>query len=371
VAGPPQCGPGVTVSCQIIAQKAFQANTSPSSQEWNLSVEQAIAKGTSLRVEYVGTHGVHEPLSIDINAIHPAICANPSGCISGGNNKTTGTVSAGALYIPVTSTFPNPYLAASTLEAFSNSSYNAIQAEVKHNFADGLQFRANYTLAHQLDVADEVGGSESGNSPPQTMEPYDVKADWGNSAADVRHAFSASGSYELPIGKGKRWLGGVGSISDKFVGGWQVDSIVTALTGFPIALLAGSAVSGDGNNTNPDRPALNPAFSGPIITHNHKQWYNPNAFILPVPGTFSTLKKGTFRGPGLSKWDMSIIKTTSISERLKAEFRFEGFNILNHTNFSFPNATVFSGSAINLSAGLITSTTTTSRELQAAVKLKF
>jgi hypothetical protein len=371
VAGPPQCGPGVTVACQTIAQKAFQANTSPSSQEWDLSVEQAITKGTSLRVEYVGTHGVHEPLSIDINAIPPAICANPTGCVSGGNNKATGMVPPGTLYIPVTSTFPNPYLAASTLESFSNSSYNALQAEIKHNFAHGLQFRVNYTLAHQLDVADEVGGSESGNSPPQTMEPYNINADWGNSAADVRHAVSASGAYELPIGDGKHWMGGVGGVPGRLVSGWQVDSIVTLLSGFPIALLAGSDASGDGNNTNPDRPALNPAFTGPIITHSPKQWYNPNAFIIPISGTFSSLKKGTFRGPGLAEWDMSMIKTTRVTDKLSAEFRFEGFNILNRTNFSFPNATVFSGSAINPSAGLITSTTTTSRELQAAIKLNF
>jgi hypothetical protein len=374
VPGPPDCGPGVTGSCQTISQKGFLSNVSPSAQEWDLSVEQLIAPKTSLRVAYVGSHGVHEPISVDYNSVIPTVCANAAGCVSGGlNPKTTGTVPQGTFYDPVVTALPDPYLVSSTETQFGNSSYNALQAEVRHNFASGLQFRVNYTWAHDLDVADEIGGTESANSPPQVMEPYGYgpKADWGNSSSDVRHAVSASGSYELPIGNGKYWLNGVSGVPGKLVSGWQLDSILTLLSGMPFTPLVGSNISGDGNTTNPDRPELNTAFTGPIITHNPKQWYNPNAFKIPIPGTFSPMKKGSFRGPGLSEWDVSAIKATPITDKLSAEFRFEGFNILNRTNFSFPNQTVFSGSAINPSAGIITATTTTSRELQAAIKLIF
>lgn len=133
----------------------------------------------------------------------------------------------------------------------------------------------------------------------------------------------------------------------------------------------GSNRSGDGDTRNPDRPNLNPSFSGPVVTGNPNQWFNPNAFILPTAGTYGNSGRGTLVGPGLADADVSLFKTTRLTERVSLQIRAEFFNVLNHSNFATPNATVFSGTSISGSAGLITATATTSRQIQFGMKLIF
>ena len=142
--------------------------------------------------------------------------------------------------------------------------------------------------------------------------------------------------------------------ANKLVAGWQINEIATLLTGFPFTPVIGANRSGDADTRNPDRPSLNPNFTGPVVLGQPNQWFNPNAFILPAFGTYGNLGRGVYSGPGLANLDVSITKNTQISERTSLQFRAEFFNILNHPNFGTPNATVFSGATVNASAGLIT-----------------
>jgi hypothetical protein len=155
------------------------------------------------------------------------------------------------------------------------------------------------------------------------------------------------------------------------LGGWQFNGIVTLLSGFPLTPQTGSNRSGDGDTRNPDRPSLNPNFAGPVVLGERTQWFDPNAFVLPTPGTWGNVGRGVYRGPGLATIDLSLLKNAAISERVTLEFRAECFNLQNRANFGTPNAVVFSGNSISPSAGLITTTTTTSRQLQLGVKLIF
>jgi hypothetical protein len=108
-----------------------------------------------------------------------------------------------------------------------------------------------------------------------------------------------------------------------------------------------------------------------VVLGQPGQWYNTNAFVLPAFGTYGNLGRGVFTGPGLTEVDVSLFKNTGISERLRAQFRAEFFNVLNHTNLGTPNPTVFSGSNNNASAGLITTLATTPRQIQFGLKLIF
>jgi hypothetical protein len=155
------------------------------------------------------------------------------------------------------------------------------------------------------------------------------------------------------------------------VGGWQVNSITSLLSGFPFTPLAGSNRSANGDTRNPDRPDWNPNFAGNVILGKPGRWYDPNAFMLPTVGTFGNVGRGVLRGPGLATWDLSLLKNTRLSERFMLQFRAEAFNLLNRANFGVPNTTVFSGTSFAAAAGLITSTTTTSRQLQGGLKLIF
>jgi hypothetical protein len=357
----------------IFAPQGVQPNAkTPTVQEWNFTIEQQLSRNTVLRASYVGSFGYHGFVDVDPNAIAPVVCA-ASTCSAGGDLKTGSVVPQGTLYVPGPGTaLPNPKLGAGFFwYTEGNSSYNALQVDLTHRFSSGLQFRANYTRSKDLDMNSALTGAQASNEAQMVMDPYDLHRDWGPSAYNIPNSASISGTYDLPFGKGKAWANNLGGVGNRLVSGWQVNTIVSLLSGFPFTPQLGSNQSGDGDTRNPDRPSLNPAFSGPIVLGSPNQWFNPNAFSLPQAGTFGNLGRGVFSGPGLAEVDASLFKTTAITERTNLQFRAEFFNVLNHANFGTPNATVFSNGAISPSAGLITTTATTSRQIQFGLKLIF
>lgn len=354
----PQCSATVPQPCTTFAPQGVQADAkTPSVQEWNLTIERQIDRNTSVRAAYVGSFGVHGLVSVDPNDIPAQICASAT-CVSGGNGSTKGSVTQGQQYIPV-GTRPNPYLGAGFFwYTEGNTSYNALQLDATRRLARGWQFRANYTWSKNLDMNSALTGAQANNQAQMVLDRNHLQRDWGPSALDVKSQASISSLYSLP-GKGR------------LLGGWQINGIATLLSGFPFTPQIGANRSGDGDTRNPDRPSLNPSFGGPVVLGNPNQWFNPAAFVLPTAGTYGNLGRGVYRGPGLADLDVSLFKTTKVAERADLQFRAEFFNALNHANFGTPNATVFSGTAFNPSAGLVTTTTTTSRQIQFGLKLVF
>jgi hypothetical protein len=141
----------------------------------------------------------------------------------------------------------------------------------------------------------------------------------------------------------------------------------------------GSNRSGNGDTRNPDRPNLNPNFTGPVVTGNPNQWFDPNAFTPAPYGTYGNLGRGVFNGPGLAEVDLSVLKNVAVSESINLQFRAEFFNLMNRTNYASPNQTVFTntGSAtapvytVSPTAGLITGLATIPRQIQFGLKLTF
>jgi hypothetical protein len=371
---PPQCGPGVPKPCTIYAPQGVQANAKiPTLEEWNFTVEQQLDRSTVLRIGYVGSFGFHQLVSIDPNSIPPQICNSPSGCVAGGIGKPTSTVPQGAEYIPV-GLRPNQYLSGGFFwYAEGNSSYNALQVDVIRRFTRKLQFRANYTWSKSLDDNSALTGAQSSNEAQMVLDRFDLRKDWGPSALNVAHQAHFTASYELPFGEGQSWLAHTGGVAGNLVSGWVFNTITTLGSGFPFTPQAGSNVSGDGDTRNPDRPSLNPGFSGPIPRFSPNQWFNPGAavfpFVLPAAGTYGNLGRGILTGPGLVDMDVSLFKNTKITGKIGVQFRAECFNVLNHTNFGIPNAIVFSNGLPSPSAGLITATATSSRQIQFGLKL--
>jgi hypothetical protein len=355
----PQCSATVLPPCTTFAPQGVQPDAkTPAVNEWNFTVEHQLDRNTSLRVAYVGSFGYHGLVSVDPNDIPAQICGSAT-CVSGGTPGTTkGSVAQGQQYIPVT-TRPNQYLGAGFFwYTEGNTSYNALQFDVTRRLNHGLQFRGNYTWSKNLDVNSGLTGAQANNQAQMVLDRNDLKRDWGPSALDVTNQATISSLYALPFGRGR-------------MGGWQINAIATLLSGFPFTPQIGANRSGDGDTRNPDRPSINPAFSGPVVLGSPNEWFNPSAFVLPTAGTYGNLGRGVYRGPGLADLDVSLFKTTKITEKTNLQFRAEFFNTLNHANFGTPNATVFSGTAFNPSAGLVTATTTTSRQIQFGLKLVF
>jgi len=359
--------------CTNFQPRGVQADAkTPTVQEWNFTLEQQLDSHTSVHLAYVGSHGYHDPLSIDPNSVPAQVCAAADGCTAGGVGTGRATVAQGAQYIPVVSGRPNPYLSAGFFWFMQGSnSYNAFQIDVKRRLTAGFQVRGNYTWSKNLDMNSALTVAQANNQPQLVLDRTNLRRDWGPSALNVKHQASISGQYELPFGNGKRWLNGASRLTQKLAGGWQLNGIMTLLSGFPFTPTLGQNRSGDGDTRNPDRPNVNPSFTGPVVQGEPTQWFNPNAFVLPPAGTYGNLGRGEFQGPGLSEVDLSAFKNTVITEKVLLQFRAEVFNVLNRANFGTPNAVVFSGASYSPSAGLITVTATSSRQIQFGLKLIF
>jgi len=330
---------------------------------WTFKIEQQIAPDTSLTLGYVGSHGYHELLSVDANEPFLTVCpAAP--CPS--------SLAAGTVYYPAGAPLANPNLA-NTTTWFSEglSSYNALQIDLNRRFSHGIQIRGAYTFSKSLDDGTALNSSVGANAPGFVMFPLNPKLDWGPSTSDARHIVAINASYELPFGPRKKFLVNGQGFAQKLASGWTVSGIETLQSGFPFTPQLGFNPSNNGDSRNPVRPSWNPAFTGPVIAGGPNQYFNPNAFILPPSGTYGNVGRDVLTGPGLATTDLSVAKNMILTERLKLQFRAEFFNVFNRANFATPNAVVFSSVTATpaSTAGVITATSTSSRQVQFGLKL--
>jgi hypothetical protein len=276
--------------------------------------------------------------------------------------------STGAIYYPKGATNANPALA-NTTTYFSEgvSSYNALQVDVNRRFSHGLQIRGVYTWSKNLDDGTAWNSSVASNAPGFVMFPLNPKIDYGPATDNVPQLAVLNGTYELPFG------GSRSGWSKKLVSGWSTSAIVTLQSGLPFTAQLGYNGTGNGDSRDPIRPSYNPNFTGPIILGGPNEYFNPAAFITPANGTFGNVGRDTLTGPGFHSVDFSATKKTALTERINLQFRAELFNIFNNVNFSTPNAVVYTaaGTTPSPTAGVITATASTSRQIQFGLKLLF
>ena len=348
----------------------------PTLISYSLRVEQTLTPNTSLTVGYVGSHGYHQIVGLDANTPVPTVC--PASTCPATYPKTFpaplagSPVPAGSYYIPAGKPKANTTLANTwTWFSVGSASYNSLQVDVNHRFSHDLFLRGVYTWSKALDDGDSLNATTAGNAPGLVSNPYDVKADWGPATYDVRNLGVISAVYGLPFGNGKRFAGGLGKVGNGVVSGWSVNSLVVLQAGFPYTPQLSYNPSNNGDTRNPVRPFINPDFHGSATLGKPSQWFNPSAFLQPPAnsGFFGNLGRDTLVGPGLATWDFSAVKDTAIHERLNLEFRAEIFNLLDRANFNTPNLIVFTPTGVSGTAGAISSTSTTARQVQFGAKL--
>jgi len=369
----------------------------PTLISWSLRVDRELSPNTALTIGYVGSHGYHELIGVDANESIPVVCpaapcpavyptadptAVPPVTISSGfpvgSPLAGAAVPAGAYFTPTGTPKANPAIA-NTWTWFSEgvSSYHALQVDLRRRFSHGLLLRGVYTFAKTLDDGDSLNQTTAGNAPGLVSNPLNLASDKGLATFDIRHVGVINVLYALPFGRGQRFAQDYQGFANAAVSGWSVSSIVTAQAGFPFTPQLSYNPSNSGDTRNPVRPFLNPNFSGPVILGKPNQWFNPNAFIAPpaTSGFYGNVGRDTYIGPGLATWDFSLLKDSKIRERLNLQFRAEIFNLLDRANFNTPNLIVFTPpttsnpSGLSGTAGAITSTTTSSRQVQLALKL--
>jgi hypothetical protein len=333
----------------------------PTIESWSLKIEQQLASNTTVSVGYVGSHGYHELLSADANLPIGTICpAAPC----------PASYPAGLLYYPSGAPLANNSVS-NTTHWFSQgiSSYNGLEADINQRLARGLQFRGVYTFSKALDDGDNLNTSVATNSPAFVANPLDPRADYGRASFDIRHAAVINATYDLPFGRssdGNAWV-------RRVFGDWQISGIETLQSGLPFTPQLSYNPSNDGDSRNPVRPSINPDFAGQLISGNPNQYFNPAAFIQPLPGTYGNAGRNTLPGPSIIETDISAAKKFFLSEHFGLQFRGEIFNLFNHTNLNTPNPVVYAAATGGPSptAGVITSTATSSRQVQLGLKMSW
>jgi hypothetical protein len=327
----------------------YHPNVTPKMYQWNLNIQRQLFESTSLTVGYVGSRGLHLYAARDVNPVMPTT-VNGVQVFGVPRGATAGIIGNARL---------NPASAAlSSAAPVADSSYHSLQVGMNRRFSHGVQSQLSYTWSKCMDNASGTYGLEGGIP---WSNPLNGSFDRGRCLFDRPHVFRLSGVYALPFKQ------------NVLVKGWQMSGGFLAQTGAPWNVIIGFDQSGSAVANQRPNLIMN---SDSIYTGDINHWVNPAAFSLPAPGTLGNLQRDFLTGPHTVNMDFSLMKETPIKEGLHLQFRSEFFNLFNHANFALPNANTFAqapqgGGNPNPTFGKITATTTSSRQIQFALKLQF
>jgi hypothetical protein len=381
----------------------------PYVQEWSLGIQQKI-KNTIVEARYVGNHGVQEIRAFDFNQVqfnnagfladflraqsngflaqartgtfNPAynrsipgsqvLTVFPQLASSGSFNDpnvladiSEGQVAELASYYQINGLngkvnfFQNPNaLGTNYLTNFSNSTYNALQIDVRHRVESGLYLQANYTFSRVL--ADADGNQQTRFDP--FLNVFNGGIERARAPFDITHVFHLNASYDLPLGKGHMLSGG--RYFNRVLGGWTVSTVTMWQSGMPFSILSGlgtfnratsgrsryntatSVVGGSslgnivqfqmtGNGPyDIAQSAISAANDGRGVAPFGDPAFSGEVFFNPVAGTVGALQRRMFTGPNVFNADASLIKNTKITEHQSLEFRADSFNVFNHPAFA-------------------------------------
>ena len=286
------------------------------SQQWNLTIQRELKWSTLLEAGYVANVG-HK-----LNASNTSVNQVPPALMAAGNAQ-------------IRRPFPQFANVVSVAPMFGNSNYHAMNVKLEKRFANGLNFLSNYTWSKFID--DVSAGFENGNAVSGIQNLYDRRPEKALSGNDIRHRFNTSSVYELPWGRGRRWLSS--GAAAWLLGGWNMGAILTLQQGSP------NGVTTQVNSTNaftpgPQRANVLRDPSLPVNERTVNRWFDTTAVAAPAQFTFGNASRALFTGPGLVNLDMSLLKNFKWSERYNLQFRMESFNLPNRTNFDDPNTSL-------------------------------
>ena len=238
------------------------------------------------------------------------------------------------------------------LKGAGDSTIHQLQLEAIKRYSNGVSVQLEYSWNRSLDNTPVVGGPQN---------PYNTSNDRGNSDQVRRHIVSAAYSYDLPFGPGKAFLT-QGGAAGKIVGGWQIAGITYLRTGQPFSV----GFNNTGGAWYANRPNVSTPGNLPRGERSITRWFDSSGYTVPAQFTFGNSARNLLFGPGDIVFDVSLIKDTVLTERVKAQFRAEFFNMPNHANFGNPSANI----SVASSLGRITSAGDP-RNIQFGLKLIF
>jgi hypothetical protein len=310
----------------------------------------------------------HVPLGNALNTLVP----NPffgNANIPGSSFLAQPTVRRGQLLRPY------PQFDSVTMWGFNGASseYNALQAKVEKRFSHGMTLLASYTWSKLMD---DFSGIPTwlGSSPAGDRTRYDFRREWSLNEEEVPHRFIGSYTYELPWGRGRKWMN-QGGWQDWILGGWQLNGIVTLSGGTVMDLTTSNVYHSFGAQAQrPDSVGRSARREGPAQDRlggvSGVTWFDTTAFRQPAPFTIGNVGRTVpdVRLDGLESWDFSIFKSFRFKERFQVQYRAEMFNFTNTPTFSTPER-----SAVSNQFGVVTRVrdSTAARQIQMALRMTF
>ncbi|HUJ21774.1 MAG TPA: TonB-dependent receptor [Bryobacteraceae bacterium] len=307
----------------------------PLADFWNFSVQHQIAPTLTVEAAYVGNVGRHGFL----------------------NENTNQAIPGPGDYDPRRRFYPKYGLTQALYDVCNcdNSSYNSLQMKLQKRVSRGLDFLLTYTWSKAMD---------NGEGGYGFADNYNVRNDHGPATFDRTHAVTLLNNWDLPFGKGRKYLSNAGKAADAVAGGWRLSGVSTVYSGVAFTPTISNAplVNADFNYFRPDIIG-DPHVSNPSAN----LWFDPNAYTAPQqPYRNGDASKGSLRGPALYVFNLSLSKEFAIVENKTLEFRWENFNAFNHVNLGLPNNTVDVGGS-----GQITSTANPMRQMQLGLHFRF
>ena len=327
----------------------------PYSIQYMLNVQRELPMKTVVEVGYLGSVSRHLE---SLRAVNEAIPACPSrnarpGCE---NDPLAG------LSVPLRSPFPT-FGRIQLVDNGNTGSYNSLGAKLTKRYSNGMTYLVSYTWAKSIDTATAIRNLGGDTLFPQ--DSYCRGCEKALSSHDTRHRFVTSALWDIPFGRGRKHNIS-NAIANVIAGGWQMGSILTLQSGFPITVTNGDDASNTGAFFDrPNSTGRNAAL--PRGQQDPRRFFDTSAFTVNLPGTHGNVGRGTLISPGIINLDFSLHKDFLFTERHKLEFRFEAFNFSNHPNWGNPNTNIASGGNF----GQITGTRTNMRQLQFALKYGF
>ncbi len=340
-------------------------------QSYSLTMERDLSGGIGLEIGYTGSKGTHLGKARDIN--YP--------------RRTEQSYLAGT---PIQNLRPYPFWnnAINIFTWVSNSIYNSGQISLRRRGKGGTFYRISYTFSKSIDDASQLNQPTTGGLIGTNQDPTNWKLDRGRSDWDRGHVVTASYSWMLPFGRGRRFFGSANRWQQAAIGGWQLSGASFFATGAPFTVNTTGSDANIGDSGKPNRigkgiPAEIPGQRRGI----DYPWFVLSDFVAvpscvsvtvgcPAdkygfkPFVYGNSGRSILDGPGRAYSNLALMKNFGARERRNFQFRFESFNALNHPNFNMPNKNFNS-----TGGGLITSVSGTgrggSRVFQAALKYAF
>ncbi len=295
---------------------------------YSLAIEREFSGNTVLEVAYVGNHALHLQATDDFNDPTPA---------------------AGAIQ----ARRPYPIWGAITMQSQdTGATYSSLQAKLEHRMSHGLSGLVSYTYSKFLQYAQtpQAGGN---TGYEHTYSSFDIPQN-----------LAMSGTYQIPVGRGRDFLNKLNGPTNALLGGWQLQTIVILHSGVPYTPVVGSDIANTGVGS--QRPNLNPAGGSTTFQRSLAKWFDPTRYVAATAYNYGSVRGSTLRSDMRRQFDASLFKNFNLPGETRLSFRAEAFNISNTTSFSAPGSTITSSTCC-----AVTSTSVPSRDIQFALKYDF